>query len=48
LKIKASGNAVDVEALPGKVQIGHLLAFHTPEVDLFELDASAGNKLVLI
>ena len=46
LKVEAAGDAVDVEALSGEVEVGHELAFHGLEIDFLEADAAAGDEFV--
>ena len=48
LKIKAAGDAVDVEQLARKIKIRRDPAFHSFEIDLAQSHAAASDKLLLV
>ena len=48
MEIKATGNAVDVEAFAGEVEARHFAALHGAEVDFLEAHAATGNELVFV
>ena len=46
LKIETTCDAVDVETLAREVEAGRELTLHCFEIDFFQADATAGDKLV--
>ena len=48
LKIETTCDAVDVETLAREVEAGRELTLHCFEIDFFQADATAGDKLVFV
>ena len=48
LKVKATGEAIDIEGFPCEIKARNKAAFHCFEINLVEGDSSAGNELLLI
>lgn len=48
LKIEAAGDAVDIENFACKVEPGLGLALHRLEIEVFQMDAAAGDEFVLV
>ena len=48
LKVESPGDAVEVEAFPGKVQPGAELAFHRSKVHFFKAYSTTGHELFLV
>src|SRR6185295_14549838 len=48
LEVEAACNAVDVEHLACKVEVGNEFALHCFEINFFAIYTAAGDKLVLV
>jgi hypothetical protein len=48
LKVKAAGEAIDIEGFPCEIKARNKSAFHCFEINFVEGDSSASNELLLI
>ncbi len=48
LKVKATGEAIDIKSFPCEIKARNKATFHCFEINFVEGDSSAGNELLLI